>query len=118
MLKTAMGRVRVCRPARMTEKRKLFQEKTKARIAVAITPGLARGRAIRQNAARYEQPSMRAASSRSAGTSSKKPIITQMMMGSPTIRWVRMRAPKVSTIRGGRGKKKEREERRGEGGVW
>src|SRR3990172_10267177 len=48
MLKTAMGRVRVCRPARITEKRKLFHEKTKARIPVATTPGLTSGSATRQ----------------------------------------------------------------------
>ena len=42
---------------------------------------------------------MRAASSSSAGTSSKKEIITQMMMGKLTMRWVRMSAPYVSTIR-------------------
>jgi hypothetical protein len=40
-----------------------------------------------------EQPSISAASSRSAGTSSKKEIITQMMMGRPTMRCVRISAP-------------------------
>src|SRR5215470_2269810 len=94
-----MGKVRVERPARITEKRKLFQENTKERMAVATTPGLTRGRAMRQKAAKYEQPSISAASSRSAGTSSKKEIMTQMMMGRPTMRCVRISAPKVSTIR-------------------
>src|SRR5574341_452817 len=47
MLKTAMGRVRVFRPARITENRKLFQEKMKLRMAVATIPGLTRGTATR-----------------------------------------------------------------------
>jgi hypothetical protein len=47
-----MGKVRVERPARITEKRKLFQEKTKDRMAVAITPGLTSGSAMRQKAAK------------------------------------------------------------------
>src|SRR2546430_17312001 len=76
-----MGKVRVERPARITEKRKLFQEKTKERMAVATTPGLTSGRAMRQNALRYEQPSINAASSRSAGAASKKKNITHLMMG-------------------------------------
>src|SRR2546425_10611820 len=99
-----MGKVRVERPARITEKRKLFHEKTKDRMAVATTPGLTSGRAMRQKTPRYEQPSMRAASSSSAGTSSKKEIITQMMMGRLTMRGVRMSAPEGSTIRRGRKK--------------
>src|SRR6267378_1551031 len=93
MLYTAMGSVRVSRPARMTEKRKLFQENTNERIAVATMPGLTSGSAMRQKTPKYEQPSISAASSRSAGTSSKNEIMTQMMIGSPTMRWVRIRAP-------------------------
>ena len=93
MLKTAMGSVRVSRPARITEKRKLFQENTNERIAVAITPGRTSGSAIRTNTPRYEQPSISAASSSSEGTSSKNEIITQMMMGRLTMRWVRISAP-------------------------
>mgnify|MGYP003693557745 CR=1 FL=1 len=37
MLKTAIGSVRVWRPARITENRKLFHENTNDRIAVATT---------------------------------------------------------------------------------
>ena len=88
-----MGSVRVCRPARITENRKLFHENTKDRIAVATTPGFTSGSAMRQKTPRGEQPSMSAASSRSAGTSSKNEIITQMMIGRPTMRCVRMSAP-------------------------
>src|SRR4029450_11276970 len=94
-----MGRVRVERPARITEKRKLFQENTNDRMAVATTPGLTSGSAIRQNTPKCEQPSISPASSRSGGTSSKNEIMTQMIIGSPTIRWVRISAPYVSTIR-------------------
>src|SRR5213594_3600539 len=78
-----MGKVRVVRPARITEKRKLFQENTNDRIAVATTPGLTSGSAIRQKTPRCEQPSIRPASSRSGGTSSKNEIMTQMMDGQP-----------------------------------
>src|SRR2546426_9813563 len=81
-----MGKVRVERPARITEKRKLFHEKTKDRMAVATTPGLKRGRAMRQKTPRYEQPSMRAAASSSAGSISQEATITQSRIGWPTMR--------------------------------
>jgi hypothetical protein len=43
MLKTAMGKVRVFRPARITENRKLFQEKMKLKMDVATIPGFDQG---------------------------------------------------------------------------
>src|SRR5439155_10565291 len=76
MLYTAIGRVRVERPARITEKRKLFHENTNDRTPVATTPGLTSGSAIRQKTPKCEQPSISPASSRSAGTSSKNEIMT------------------------------------------
>ena len=76
----------------ISEKRKLFQEKMKARMPVATMPGLARGIAMRRKAAQCVHPSIRADSMRSPGTSSKKPIITQSTRGSATMRWVRISA--------------------------
>src|SRR5439155_20316645 len=43
---TAIGSVRVDRPARITEKRKLFHENTNDRIAVATTPGFTSSSAL------------------------------------------------------------------------
>ncbi len=61
-------------------------------MAVATMPGFTRGKATRRNAEKLEQPSIRAASISSPGTSSKKPIITHRTRGSATIKWVRIRA--------------------------
>ena len=53
---------------------------------------------MRRKAAQCVHPSMRAASMRSPGTSSKKPIITHSTRGRATIRWVRISAVYVSII--------------------
>jgi len=51
---------------------------------------------MRVKTCQREQPSIRAASSNSSGTSSKAPIITQTTMGSVMTRWDRMMAAYVS----------------------
>src|SRR5690625_1939456 len=56
-----------------------FQEKITQNIAVAISPGNARGKSMRINTWNLEQPSIKAASSISSGISSKNPPIIHMV---------------------------------------
>src|SRR5262249_37655581 len=81
-LNTATGTVRVVGPARISAKRKLFQEKMNDSTAVATTPLRAMGSATYRNDSGREQPSISAASSISCGMSSKNPIISHTASGS------------------------------------
>lgn len=57
------------------------QEKRKEYIATAASPGRTKGRATRQKAWKRPHPSIRAASSKSRGTSWKKLLTNQTAMG-------------------------------------
>src|SRR3990172_5975232 len=81
-----IGSVRAPRPVRITAYKNSFQQYRKARMAVAAIPGIASGRLTRTNAPKREQPSIMAASSSSTGTSSKKPIIIQVLSGIVKVR--------------------------------
>ena len=84
-----MGSVIVSFPPRISTKMKLFHDAMKLRIVAATIPGRLSGSTIRTKVPTREHPSIRAASSRSRGMSSKKPAMIQMMRGRTTMMWVR-----------------------------
>jgi hypothetical protein len=58
-----------------------FQTFTKVSKKIAIRPGSASGMLTRRSAPKGEQPSISAASSRSRGMASKKPLAIQTLSG-------------------------------------
>src|SRR4029453_1832185 len=78
----AAGAVRVSGVViRKIENTNSFQEKISANTAVAAMPGISSGMVTRQKAPQRENPASIAASSYSAGTSSMKPFIIQIVNG-------------------------------------
>ncbi len=67
---------------------KLFQLKMNDRIVATVIPGRASGSATWRNACQIVAPSTSAASSSSAGSPSKNPIITYTTIGTVMTRWV------------------------------
>ena len=74
-------RISVCEVNVMAKSSSLH-EATKAKIAVAATPGAARGRTTRQSAPKRLQPSSMALSSSSSGMDSKYPTSIQTVKGT------------------------------------
>ena len=76
----------------MSENRNWFQEKIKLMMAEVAIPFRTRGSTINRKLCKREQPSIMAESSSSAGTLSKKAIMSQVTMGRVMIRCVSVRA--------------------------
>ncbi|MPN55884.1 hypothetical protein SDC9_203568 [bioreactor metagenome] len=94
----ATGRVLVFLPLRMMPNMKLFQEKTKERMAEVTMPGPEMGRMIFRKLLKRVLPSTAADSSSSLGRDSKNGTMIQMMKGRATTMWARMRPKWVSTM--------------------
>ena len=100
-LYTAMGKVIMSLPPRISTKMKLFHDAMKLRIVAATMPGRLSGRTIRTKVPTREHPSIRAASSSSRGMSSKKPAMIQMISGRTMMMWVRTMPLRVLMARAG-----------------
>jgi hypothetical protein len=96
--KIATGRVCVFLPARTNANIKLFHEKIKDSMVDAMIPGADNGITILINAYCVVLPSTFADSSSDLGNASKYGIMTQMMRGKVTRRWVRINEIWVSVI--------------------
>jgi hypothetical protein len=93
----ATGSVSVCILVRIIANKNSFHEKIIQKIDVAMIPGRDRGKTILKIAPKYEQPSIKAASSISVGIASKKFFKIKIESGKLNVKYAIIKPIRVFT---------------------
>src|SRR5450755_4200670 len=93
----ATGMVWVSCPLNVVANAKSFQANTKQSTPVATIPGVTSGKLMRQNKPKVLQPSMRADSSISRGTSAKNACMSQIANGKLKVQYATIKPTSESS---------------------